>query len=441
MIKWIDEKSKRGKMYMQLGWKKKTTLAAMLWLGLSSPSGYGADLTLDEAVQMALSNNFDVKLSQKDREAAEQSLVSAKGENGVSVSASGGLDYTDINEQGDSKGSSARLSLNLPLYSGGRNELNIAKAEDDIKIADLSFVRTLENTVLKTIEAYYAILEAQKVVGVDQETVDNYQRHLNDVQNLYQAGVTPKVDVLRSEVELSDARQNLVKSQNACDVAVSNLKTIIRYNQDEEIRLTDDAPYVEATYSLSDCLDYAKANRSDLASYQVKIAQAEKDIGIAKSGKRPTVDLSVSNGWNDQLLFGNDNHNLSAGISANWNLFDSNVTNAAIKRAEIELEQAQMEYEREVDAVDLEVRENYLNMREAEKRFTSTKLAISQAEEDYFIAREKYKVGQGVMLDIIDAQLALATAKKNYIQAQYDYVTNKARLENSMGMGRGAYDE
>ncbi len=426
---------------MQLGWKKKTTLAAMLWLGLSSPSGYGADLTLDEAVQMALSNNFDVKLSQKDREAAEQSLVSAKGENGVSVSASGGLDYTDINEQGDSKGSSARLSLNLPLYSGGKNELNIAKAEDDIKIADLSFVRTLENTVLKTIEAYYAILEAQKVVGVDQETVDNYQRHLNDVQNLYWAGVTPKVDVLRSEVELSDARQNLVKSQNACDVAVSNLKTIIRYNQDEEIRLTDDAPYVEVAYSLSDCLDYAKANRSDLASYQVKIAQAEKDIGIAKSGKRPTVDLSVSNGWNDQLLFGNDNHNLSAGISANWNLFDSNVTNAAIKRAEIELEQAQMEYEREVDAVDLEVRENYLNMREAEKRFTSTKLAISQAEEDYFIAREKYKVGQGVMLDIIDAQLALATAKKNYIQAQYDYVTNKARLENSMGMGRGAYDE
>ncbi|MBB5337543.1 TolC family protein [Pectinatus brassicae] len=73
-------------------------------------------------------------------------------------------------------------------------------------------------------------------------------------------------------------------------------------------------------------------------------------------------------------------------------------------------------------------------MTEAQKRFISTKTAIAQAEEDLFIAQEKYKIGSGIILDIIDAQLALSTAKLNYISAQYDYARYKAELENAMGI-------
>jgi outer membrane protein TolC len=419
----------------------RAALAAMVLMSLGTASGYCETLSVDEAVAMALANNYDVKISAKDIEAAEQSLVSAKGANGISIGASSSLSYSDINKNGDDKGSSASLSLKLPLYTGKKNELTIENAEDEVLRSNLTFQRTLEDTELKTIEAYYDILAAKKIVAVDQETVDNYAAHLKDVQSLYSAGISPKVDVLRSEVELSDARQTLVKSQNTYDVAVNTLKNIIRYDKDAALEVEDYAPYVESGYDLADCLAYANLKRSDLKASQQKIAQAERNIGIAKSGKLPTVDLSVSNGWDDQLLFSDDNHSLRAGVSAQWNLFDSNVTNAAVKKAEIELEQAELEYDKLADSIDLDVRENYLSMREAEKRFTSTKLAISQAEEDYFIAREKFKVGQGTMLDIIDAQLALSTAKKNYIQAQYDYVTSKAKLENSMGMMRGGSNE
>ena len=74
-------------------------------------------------------------------------------------------------------------------------------------------------------------------------------------------------------------------------------------------------------------------------------------------------------------------------------------------------------------------------MREAEKRFNSTGDAVKQAEEDYFIAREKYRAGEGLMLDIIDAQEALSTARLNYISAEYDYARYKATVENAMGIG------
>lgn len=426
---------------MKLKWRGKAAAAILAVMSFGLPHGYAAALSLDEAVQMALDNNYDIKISQKEREAAEQSLRSAKGANGLSVDVSGSLNYSDINNNGSSKGSTSRLALSLPLYTGNKNELNIAKAEDDITVAELQYVRTLEDTELKTVEAYYDILEAQRVMAVDQETVDNYREHLQDVQNLYTAGVAPKVDVLRSQVELSDAEQKLISSHNTYDVALSSLRTIIRYNHNDVLELSDEANYVPAAYILDDCLNYAREHRSDLMAYQVKVEQAKKDIGIAKSGHLPSVNMSLSNGWDDQVVFSGDNHNLTAGVTANWNLFDSNVTDAAVKKAEIALEQAEYEYARQLDDVELAVRENYLNMREAEKRFISTKLAVSQAEEDYFIAREMYKVGQGVMLDIIDAQLALTTAKKNYIQAQYDYVTNKARLENSMGISRGVKHE
>ena len=61
-------------------------------------------------------------------------------------------------------------------------------------------------------------------------------------------------------------------------------------------------------------------------------------------------------------------------------------------------------------------------------------MAIHKAEEDYSIASAKYRVGEGIILDVIDAQLALTTAKNNYIEAQYDYAADKAKLENAMGM-------
>ena len=98
------------------------------------------------------------------------------------------------------------------------------------------------------------------------------------------------------------------------------------------------------------------------------------------------------------------------------------------------MDQAQLTLQEKSDNIDLEVRQAYLDMREAEKRFTSTQTAVAQAEEDLFIAQEKYKVGAGTILDVIDAQLALSTARLNHISAQYDYARYKAALENSMGL-------
>ena len=141
----------------------------------------------------------------------------------------------------------------------------------------------------------------------------------------------------------------------------------------------------------------------------------------------------MGEGWNKQVLTDGDNHEYSASIGVSWNIFDSGVTAGKVDAANTELKIAQATLQKDKNDIDLSVRKNYNSMREAEERFNSTETAIKQAEEDYFIAQEKYKAGEGIMLDIIDAQEALSTARQNYISAQYDYARYKAALEADMG--------
>lgn len=294
-------------------------------------------------------------------------------------------------------------------------------------------MRTKENIKLSTIKAYYDVLEAQKTIAVDKESVDNYAAHLENVEQLYSAGSKAKIEVLRSEVQLSDARQTLIKAQNTYEIALSTLKNIIRLDREEPLELTTDFSYMTFSPELSDCLAKARENRKDLRQAELAVEEAEKDIKIAKAGFLPSVDLTASVGWEDRALPDDKHYNYTAGITASWDIFDNQVTKANVKGAEAARDEAELTLLKKTDDIDLEVRQAYLNMREAEKRFVSTGDAIKQAREDYYIANAKYKAGEGLMLDIIDAQLALSTAQLNYISAQYDYVRYKAEVENVIG--------
>lgn len=408
------------------------SLSCLLW---NMPLGFAAELSLDQAIDMALGENPSVKIAVKGEEKARVQLEGAKGRQQMEISASSSLGLTDLDDRGSTRNNSNSVRLSLPIYTGGKNELTIKKAEDAVSSSGLNVGRTRENIKLDTTVAFYKILETDKVVKVNEETVSNYEEHLKNVQALYAAGSAPKVDVLRSEVELADAKQKLISARNAYEVAVSKLKSIVKMDAEEPLTLIGDADYIEFSAELAECIAYARENRKDLAQYRLAVEQAKKDVGIAKSDKLPSVSLSVGNSWDKELLPDRDNHSLSASVSASWNIFDSNVTDSNIKAAEIAVDEAVLELEKQTDAAELAVREAYLNMREAEERFAATEVAALKAEEDYFIASEKYKAGEGLMLDIIDAQLALKTARTNDIQARYDYVTYRATLENAMGVG------
>ena len=404
--------------------------------GLWQPAvGSCAALSLDEAVQLALSQNTGLKVTKKGEATAEARLRQAKGTNGVSASLSDNLSSGKVSGAERSDSNSLSLSGSLPIYSGGKNQANIKSSEIGVDTAKLATAREQENLKLSVIKAYYDALEARKNIDVNQESVDNYQAHLTNVQQLYSAGSKAKIDVLRSSVELSNAQQTLIKSQNAYEVKLATLRNYLNMDREEPLSLTTDFAYDRFDTSMAEAIAYAYGNRKDLLSDEYVVEQKELAIKAAKAGFLPTVSLSVGLGQSNDFHPGSDSsQNWSAGVGVKWNIFDSGVTRAQVDEAEVARDVARLTLEKDKETVDLNLRTAYYNMREAEKRFNSTSEAVNQAEEDYYIATEKYRAGEGLMLDIIDAQLALSTAKLNYISAQYDYARYKAEVENAMGI-------
>lgn len=416
--------------------KANLILGAMLLSGslLSYMStGSCMALSIDEAVDMATKNNPDVLITQLGEEKAKAGLRQARGQNSISWTAGSTFGRSDNNNLGWSNSNNNRVSASLPIYSGGVNQNNIKSSELDVDIAKLQTERKWETMQLSVIQAYYDVLEAKKKIGVYEDAVNKYQQHLLNVEQLYGAGSKAKVDVLRSEVELSNARQDLIKGRNTYENNLSTLRNLLYLDSQEPLELTDDFVYTPFAGSVGDCVDFAISNRKELLVDSYQLQQKELAVKNAKAGYLPTVDLSLGAGWNKQVLPDSGNHEYSASIGVNWNIFDSAITAAKVDAANTELKIAQATLQRDKNDIDLAVRKDYNSMREAEERFNSTGTAVRQAEEDYFIAQEKYKAGEGIMLDIIDAQEALSTARQNYISAQYDYARYKAAVEADMG--------
>lgn len=417
--------------------KRKNLIAGAFLLAgslfMNAAVGSCMALSLEDAVVLALKNNPDVLITQLGEETARANLRQSRGQNSFQWTASSSFSRSSSDSTDWSNGNTNRISASLPIYSGGVNQNNIKSDELGVDIAELTTQRKWETTQLDVIKAYYDVLEADKRLAVYQDTVDKYQQHLINVQQLYEAGSQARIDVLRSQVELSNARQELIQGRNTYDNNLSTLRSLIYVPSDTPLELTDDFSYVPFHGSAGDCVDFALENRKDLIVDQYKIQQSELSLKTAKAGYLPTVDLSLGAGWDKQVLPDSGNHDYSASIGVSWSIFDSGITAGKVDAANAELAIAQATLLKDRNDVELAVRTDYNSMREAEERFNSTGDAVREAEEDFYIAQEKYRAGEGIMLDIIDAQEALATARHNFISAQYDYARYKASVESDMG--------
>lgn len=281
---------------------------------------------------------------------------------------------------------------------------------------------------------YFKVLQAENTTKLSQEAVDRLTEHLKNVQAQYDVGVVAKVDVLRSQVELSNAEQDLIKAKNGYDIAVASLDRIVGLPMDTELKLVNLLTYVPYDKELQYCLDYAAENRPELEQAKQRIKAAEGALVSAHSGYTPKVSISGSHSLGKNKNWpGDGKKDWSVGVGVSMNIFDSGVTYSKIHGAKEDLAKAKAQYRDTVDGVNLDVRSKYLSLREAEKRIHTTDVAVERAEEDYRIAQLRYQAGVGTNTDVMDASVALTQAKTNYLQALYDYNTSRTDLRTAIG--------
>ncbi len=254
------------------------------------------------------------------------------------------------------------------------------------------------------------------------------------MQAQYDVGTVARSDVLRSEVALADAQQSLIKAQNNFDIAVANLNNVMGLSHGTDIRLKEDLKYIKLGITLDDGIKYALQNRPDVIQADANVKYYKEGVKVSRAGFLPSLSLSGSNNWNDDRFPGAQNSNWQVALTASLTLFDTQLTLSKVKEAEANVVKYDETARQTKDSAALEVRQAYLGIKEAEKRIETSKVAVDKAQEDFNIAQVRYNAGVGTNLDVIDAQLALAQAKTNYIQALYDYNTSKAKLDKAMGI-------
>ena len=417
------------------GRKRRAFAALALSTALFLPLQVDAmSLTLAEAIQTALAANTGLRVTQMGERTSDAALKQTRGKNSISAEVSDTLRTSKTKDEEAQTSNSLSASARLPLYSGGANEANIASGEIGTRTARLTTERAREDLKYEVTAAYWDAVEASKKIEVQRDTVNKYDAHLKNVTALYEAGAQAKIDVLRSSVELSNARQELVRAENTYAVSLATLRNLLNIDRTEELTLTTEVAYQPFDTSVDNCISYAHRSRLDLIAARAKLRQRELSVESARAGKRPSVNLTLGTGLSSQFQPRHDTStDVSASVGVSWNIFDSGVTRGAIEEAEAERDIALLNVKKEEESIDLNLRKAYLNMREAEQRFTATGDAVRQAHEDYHIANERYRAGEGILLDIIDAQTALATAETNAISARYDYARYRAQVENLMG--------
>lgn len=431
--------------------KAKNVLALTAALtALCSQSVFAATLELDleETIQRALLTNPNVKIAEYNRKAAKADYSAAKSARGISISINhdssrGG--YADYGIRGgewtkaigNTHGNS--ITATLPIFTGGQLQGQIGQAKANYR----SMLSAEEQAYIEMKETatngYFTMLDAGNMKTLCQESVDRLQAHLDNVIAQYNVGIVARADVLRSEVELANAKQDLISAENGYDVAEATLNNIIGTPLNTTLKLKDSLlQYVPYDNDMAYCLAYSEQHRPELKQAEYGVDAAEAALVVARSGHMPKINATAGNYWGgtaDSNWPGDDDDHWAVGVTASMNIFDSGVTWSKIHAAQENLAKAKETQRQVKDAVELEVRTDYLGMREAEKRISTTQVAVAQAEEDYHIAVVRYQAGVGTNIDVMDAQVALTEAKTNYVKALYDYNTSKAALNTSMGVG------
>lgn len=408
----------------------------------ATPEAAAMDIDLKGAVTTAIQNNRDITLAELKRREAEADLSAAAAKKNPSVSYSWQRNQyptqvvtTGAGTQSSNHRYSQGINVSWDIWTFGKVEGAIDAARYQKNIADLNVYKTEADTKLAAVQAYYQYLEAIKLAEVQAQSVTDYASHLNNVQQQFDAGIVAKLDVLSSNVSLANAKQKSIAADNTRDVAEANLNNIMRVPMNTTLNPLDkNFPEPEFDLTMEQAILMAQKYRWELveADYGVKAAQAS--LRSAKARYLPTVSVGGGYSWEEASMTAVDKDDWAVKGVLSWSLWDGGATQASVKKADAAVKTAQETLLQAREKIELEVRQDYLNVLSYKEQIRAAEASVAQAEEAYKIATVRYSSGVGINLDVLDAELALNTARTNYITALYNYNIGLATLEHAMGV-------
>lgn len=430
-------------------------------------------ITLEQAIAITLKNNKDIEEARIQVERTEAQLTEAKSALFPTVDLSGGLNYsnsalfdsttdqlieervseiTDNNpnvSEADARQSvedqltntssssltfNTDVSVNYNIYDGGQRGARIRTAEKQLRTNELELERIVEQARFETSRDYYNLQNSDAQVKIEEAAVEDASQTLKDAQLLEKAGLGTRFDVLRAEVELSQAQQRLTTAIANQGIARRQLAETLSVSHNTDLS-TADAIEKVGTWELSlpQTIVQAFKNRAELEQLLLQREIGEEQITIALSQRRPTINAAATYGLNDDLEDDFDTTDqFRLGLQAQWRIFDAGAAGARAQQAEKDSQLAETRFANQRNQIRFQVEQAYFGLEANKTNIDTATKEVELAEESLRLARLRFQAGVGTQTDVIDAQTQLTTARGNLLSSIIDYNQSYNQLQREV---------
>ena len=428
-----------------------------------TPSGVAANgelFSLERCIEIALAKNPEIAASQWDIAAADSRHDNARAAFWPQVSAEGGA-YRYVDEQRliaaryngepgtfDNDLRRGDVVARMTLYSGGRITSEASVAGKLSEAEKKKFIRTRDELIYSVTSVYFSIRGQQKIIASLEFSRGALEENRKRVLQLYDAQKVAKVDLLRTEVRLTDLKQNIIKEENTLAVQKRLLFNLMGYDAvPKNARLEDTfAQPTEAPIDMGRLIDAALKNRPDYQAAKDRMESQTLRVAVAKAGHLPSLNLVGSYGVrnapssSDVGTYPKTKEKTKStedagfvGVVLSVPLFEGGRVSAKINEETAILSAARDRLKK----LDLQIRQETetaaLDVLSSTERFKATEKSIEQAKESLRIESLKYELGRGSITDVLDAQAALLQAETSNCRSCIDYHISMARLRLATG--------
>lgn len=411
--------------------------------------GYSFSENLEQAWQTALQSNYSLMAAHKNIESASYSLNAAKAARLPNLNLGGGYTIQEYESSMivygkeippeiigikvpsmENKSLSYQAVIELPIYTGGMISKGINAAGSSLDSVRNKRETAIQNLKMQIAEAYVAVLRSISGVAVSESHVKNLFSHAADVENKFSQGFVAANDLLAARVSLVDAKQHALQTVNRLDIAKAGYNRLLVRPLNQKVEL-DDLKLNRSAESLAELTVKALQQRSELKSIDKQIEALQNKAAMELASCLPQIGISGGYNFNENKYQAEEG-SWSAGLGVKWKIFDGGI--ARNQSSAIKCKAAAL-FEHKADLktiIALQVRKVWLDINESRERIKVTKAALSQAEENLQVAKDRYREGLSTNTEVLDAETLRTTSHSNYDNAVYDLALATLRLRRAI---------
>ena len=402
----------------------------------------GKPLTLEDCIIIALKQNPQITSSRQGVISAQAGLTRARSNYypQASLDSSQGL----VSEAGSSSGGGAftfapadtlrqiDLGLGITLWRRGREE-SVAERNASLRSVEQNFVSTAQSLTDQVARRYLNVLAAQELVGVAEAGVESAQAHLQQVRVRVELGATAEVEVFPAEDDLARAQLDLIDARSNVRLSFAQIRNVLGVPQEVAIELAPSpAPGEAPVPGLQEAMRTALERRPEVMAGGDDVAASRYALTQAKIRRGPLMDVTGQYAqpypdWEARQ----GSWSLLLGLSLP--LFDGCATESDVTSARANLTRTEADLQRLLNQVGLEVEQALVEVERTRERLGASAKSVAAAEARLRAAEGKYQQGVGILLEVIDARVAVTTALANQIRARYDYQAALVGLQKATG--------